>query len=865
MYCLEGIAIHHDPRKDPAEFELMWLSVALKSGKLLIATIYRPPSADSQLISYLDSHTSQKMKEFGAGSIMLIGDFNVHHKEWLGSHNTDAAGRQTLQMSNCLGLQQVVTDPTRADQILDLALTDLPAKATVSASLGTCDHNPVIVTVDTPAHRDRPYQRKVWRYDKADFWNIKGHLSSVNWTQIFSDQDPEKVCSNVTQTIHDAMDLFIPSRVITKKPGDKAWFDDKCRAAARRKRRLFNHMKKEGSTASKKKFQQARRDYIQAEKAARANHNRRLREDLTDSNISSKKWWQVVNSLSGKTTQTNIPVIEENGNAHTTARDKAEAFCKIFAEKCRLPHADAPPPILDVETEASLDNITFRPKNVRKQLRRLKPDKATGPDRIPTRVLKECAAELATPLSHLFHLCFRRGKFPSQWKEALVTPVHKRDSKSDPTKYRPISLLSIMSKVMEAVVQDHLQRYLLGNNLISERQFGFRPAHSTADLLNTLSQKWNQHLDNAEEVAVIALDIKGAFDKVWHNGLLAKLKAKGIQTKLLSWIESYLSGRTIRVALAGQSSSTAPINASVPQGSILGPLLFSVFIDDLVKTCDNQLYLYADDSTLYAPISSPRDAEQVQRSLNADLQRMKSWADRWKVTFEPSKCKAMVISRRRTPSNICLFFGNCQLAIKKHLDILGMVFDSKLLWNEHISNITRKAGQRLGALRRVSNKLDSVGRACVYKSQVRSTMEYASLAWTCAAPTSLAALDNIQRKALDIIGNPQVTHAIPSLHHRRQVAAVTTLYKMQTDRCPSDLKALLPSPHVSHRLTRASVTMPDHALSLPSARTSRLDRSFLHSAVRTWNGFPADTVGPISTKGIQAFKCRAHRYLLTFD
>ena len=210
--------------------------------------------------------------------------------------------------------------------------------------------------------------------------------------------------------------------------------------------------------------------------------------------------------------------------------------------------------------------------------------------------MKECAAELASPLCRLFRLCFANGTFPDQWKTASVIPVHKRDSKSDPTKYRPISLLSIIfSKVMESAVNKQLQNHLLTNKLISSRQFGFRPHHSTADLLTILAQTWNASLDRSEEVCIVACDIQGAFDRVWHNGLLAKLRSKGVSGMLLKWLQSYLHGRSIKVVLSGQSSDASPINASVPQGSILGPLLFSVFIDDLVDTCENQLYLYADD------------------------------------------------------------------------------------------------------------------------------------------------------------------------------------------------------------------------------------------------------------------------------
>ena len=169
-----------------------------------------------------------------------------------------------------------------------------------------------------------------------------------------------------------------------------------------------------------------------------------------------------------------------------------------------------------------------------------------------------------------------------------------------------------------------------------------------------------------------ALDIKGAFDKVWHSGLCSKLIAKGVRGKLLTWIKSYLTDRSIKVVLSGQSSSTSSINASVPQGSIHDPLLFSVSMDDLTMECEKQLYLYADDSTLFCEIKSTEDPKATTASLNRDLEKMRIWADRWKVTFEPSKCKAMTISRKRNPTRLDLWFGSSNLVEKDELEILGV-------------------------------------------------------------------------------------------------------------------------------------------------------------------------------------------------
>ncbi|XP_071823189.1 uncharacterized protein [Apostichopus japonicus] len=233
------------------------------------------------------------------------------------------------------------------------------------------------------------------------------------------------------------------------------------------------------------------------------------------------------------------------------------------------------------------------------------------------------------------------------------------------------------------------------------------------------------------------------------------------------------------------------------------------------------------------------------------------------ICISGSVTKALTISRKRNPTKLDLMFGNTKLAEKEELEILGVTIDSKLTWAKHISKVSSRAGQKLGSLRKVANKLDIRGRATVYKAQVRSVMEYASLSWMSASPTTLGLLDSIQKKALRIIGTSEekvrTELNISSLHQRRQVAAATVLYKMHTNSCPPDLKAMLPQPFVA---TRSSLSMPSHAFTVPVSRTVSTGRTFIPSAVQVWNSLPDSVVGDISDNGAQSFKCRVHQHLI---
>ena len=250
--------------------------------------------------------------------------------------------------------------------------------------------------------------------------------------------------------------------------------------------------------------------------------------------------------------------------------------------------------MLPPETDLSVTSVPITAELVEKVLKEVEAGKATGPDNISPRVLKSCAKELASPLAHIFSACLEERKWPSVWKEANVVPVHKKASRSDPSHYRPISLLSAVGKVFEKMIAAVIVQHLYGNNLLSPHQFGFRPGRSTSDLLLLLSQEWQDTLDEGLDTLVVALDIAGAFDRVWHSGLLAKLRAKGIGGSLLTLLQDYLQGRTLRVVVNGRASAPANIGASVPQDSILGPVMWNIYIDDLIRQLPSET-AYADD------------------------------------------------------------------------------------------------------------------------------------------------------------------------------------------------------------------------------------------------------------------------------
>ena len=291
----------------------------------------------------------------------------------------------------------------------------------------------------------------------------------------------------------------------------------------------------------------------------------------------------------------------------------------MFASKFCVLNPSLSLPTLPSHTQLFLDSVSFSANNVESLLSNLNSDSATGPDGISTCVLKTCSAALAHPLSVLFTFAFAHCHLPSAWKSANNTTLQKTGAETDPCNYRPISLLPIISTVMESIIASDIKSFLFSNGLISDHQFGFRPGYSTLDMLLLLFQQWMEIFNARSEIRAISLDISHAFDMFWPPSLLTKLSSYGIQGHLHSWLIDFLSC----VALNGVLSSPLPVQAGVPQGSALGSVLFLVFINDLTLL-ENPLYLFADDSTLHRAIFHPSDRQAAASSPSAHLDKITS-------------------------------------------------------------------------------------------------------------------------------------------------------------------------------------------------------------------------------------------------
>ena len=521
--------------------------------------------------------------------------------------------------------------------------------------------------------------------------------------------------------------------------------------------------------------------------------------------------------------------------------EKANIFNDYFRDQTLLDEDNVTRPAIDnYIVNEPVSSLVFTTDEVKAILRTLPVGKAVGPDGISNRILRELANELSTPLATLFNQSVHQGEVPIRFKIAHVCPVPKGGGDaSNVCNYRPISLLSNLDKVFERLVFKHLFNQLRDNNILTSFQSGFIPGDSTTNQLTFLYNTFCQALDAGKEVRAVFCDISKAFDRVWHAGLLHKLKSIGLSGDLLKWFSSYLDGRKQRVVLQGVESKWNYIKADVPQGSILGPLLFLIFIIDIVTEIGSSIRHFADDTSLFITVNNPDVAAEI---LNADLEKIAKWAEAWLVKFNPLKTETLLISRKINkpvhPSLIMLGQQIKEVEFHKHL---GIYFSNDGSWHKHIDYIKEKAWTRINIMRRLKYVLDRKSLEIIYTTFIRPILQYADVIWDNCCDYEKRELEKIQIETARVASGTTKLISIQNLYKeigwetlekRRINHNLILFYKIYNNLTPDYLSSLVPS-SVNER-SRYNLRNANDVQTI-NARTALYFNSFLPSVIREWN------------------------------
>ena len=641
-------------------------------------------------------------------------------------------------------------------------------------------------------------------------------------------------------------------KVITVRPKNKIWMNSTLYKLSRQKHRFFAAAKRSGTTEAWQAYQRARNQCNIAFKKAKTAFMQRQQDKLTTLADGSSAWWRKAKVLARITTPVEpIPDMTNDGHTVSNQTEKAELLASFFAKQCTAPPANVtdclnqcPAPYPLPRGQPVFEFPVIRSSTVFHHLSRLSTTKSTADKIITNRVLRECASPITESITYLFNLSIRTSKFPCDWKNAVVTPIFKRRGReSDPSNYRPVSLLPSLGKVLDAIQSEHLLSYLNSNHLLNKHQFGFLPRRSTVTQLAYVVDTWLRDLDNGNQISAIFMDFQKAFDRVWHTGLVHKLRTLGVLPNSVSWISSFLTNRTIAVRVGSCLSSQHTISAGVPQGSHLGPVLFLVFINDLPDHVNIPTELYADDALLHHTFKRSTTALSVRGELQTAVLAAEQWALQWHGRFGHTKTKQLNIGQRQNLSLATVIEDHQIEEVVRHKH-LGITFTSDLKWNVHIQGVIGNAAKRAGLLRWMSHHLRGPLIAHLYLAYVRPTMEYASPLWH----GSIRDEDALQLERIQAAVARRILHAPwdtpkrqlleelnwPSLRWRREIASLCLLHQLLQER-PDPLSDTLPQ-YASTCNTR-SPRKPKELI-LANARTTRYSKSFFFRTSVVWNTLP---------------------------
>ena len=746
----------HDLEKP--RIECIWIELVLKGKNLLLCSMYRPPDSStytnpnfaSALTDMLNVVNDQLMET------ILMGDLNINYLKRDDHHGLK-------HIFNVQSLKQIVKKPTRVSNesstMIDLIFTNNESTIAHVDVLPLClsDHDCVGCVRKINHQKFPPRQitcRNYSRYNPNDFNN---DLRSHDWSVMYHMSSVENAWKYFKEVFRNVMDNHAP--IIQKRVKGKPcrWLSTEIKELMNRRDKALRKARKTNSETDSAEYKSLKN---RCNNKIRVAKNRYQKDLLIENKNNPAKFWQTIKTI--------FPTAKSSINTQSSVdkdslHAKVNSFCRYFSS-CAVKLKDLAFPLQHLrwkkpkEYHQRTENVfTFGYVSklfVEKQLSTLKRNKATGADGIPPKLLKDAASGISAPLSFIINLSLRTSSIPTDWKLAKVVPLHKKGDSSLQSNYRPISVLSVCSKILERAVHHQLIDFLEKEQLFSNNQYGYRKHRSTEHATIFLTDNIRKFIDKGRLVGALFVDLSKAFDTLSHAILLGKLRSYGIKGIALDWFKNYLFNRKQFCEIDGVRSELNSIVCGVPQGSILGPLLFLLYFNDFEDHVPNsQVVQFADDTVLYC---SGKSIAVLEHKLNEDLSSVQEYFAENQLIMNVSKGKteSIVFGTHRklnmTAKSINIYYNGHKISSATHYKYLGIQLDQTLTLADHFNAVYKKASNKLYLLNRLRSKLTREAALQIYRGIIMPALLYNSSMLLKMNNTQLGKLNSLDNRASKI-------------------------------------------------------------------------------------------------------------------